>query len=367
MPSARRSTSGRRFVEGAGGALLLALAACSEPDSASEPEANGAAGAGATPRVVAPSELMVCPTGPAPNARSERLCPASAAPEAAPDKTFIDCATETGCFAPPGLAPKTELVVVAYNAERGRNADAQLAAFASGVDFPRPDVLLLSEADRGCERTSYRNVIRDYAEALGMNYVYGVEFVELPETPDDPSTPCEHGNGILSRYPLANARVLRHAVNRSWYEGTDERRLGGRVAITADVVVGSAFIEVTAVHFESDVSEDTRSAQATELAELGSQRRSRVLIGGDMNAGFYRARLVGGPDLDRTVQAFLDRGYLDVHRELDPKTRGTDARGMILDVLVANGAFTSAPGVAQRAAWEPLSDHAPVWATVHLD
>ena len=39
---------------------------------------------------------------------------------------------------------------------------------------------MFSEADRGCSRTNYRNVTRELAKALGMNYVYGVEYIELP-------------------------------------------------------------------------------------------------------------------------------------------------------------------------------------------
>jgi hypothetical protein len=41
------------------------------------------------------------------------------------------------------------------------------------------DVIVLDEVDYGVGRTQYRNVARDLAAALGMNYAYGIEFVEL--------------------------------------------------------------------------------------------------------------------------------------------------------------------------------------------
>lgn len=41
------------------------------------------------------------------------------------------------------------------------------------------DILVLNEVDLGMKRTDYRDVAREMAETLGMNYVYGVEFVEV--------------------------------------------------------------------------------------------------------------------------------------------------------------------------------------------
>jgi hypothetical protein len=41
------------------------------------------------------------------------------------------------------------------------------------------DIVILNEVDLGMKRTDYRDVARELAETLGMNYVYGVEFVEV--------------------------------------------------------------------------------------------------------------------------------------------------------------------------------------------
>jgi len=46
------------------------------------------------------------------------------------------------------------------------------------------DLILLNEVDLGTKRTDYRDVARELAHALGMNYVFGVEFVEVDRLDD---------------------------------------------------------------------------------------------------------------------------------------------------------------------------------------
>ena len=98
-----------------------------------------------------------------PDVRTERLCPEADAPDEAPDTTFIDCTMEGASFSTAPPEPKSSLVVLAYNILRGFEVDAQLDMITSGIDFRVPDVLLLSEVDRGCQRTDFRNIARDYA------------------------------------------------------------------------------------------------------------------------------------------------------------------------------------------------------------
>src|SRR6185503_9312744 len=97
------------------------------------------------------------------------------------------------------------LRVVQWNIERGIEYDAVRAALANPNTFARfidpvenprgskerntivqqvalmrdADVIVLNEVDWGMKRTDYRNVAADLATALGMNYAYGVEFVEV--------------------------------------------------------------------------------------------------------------------------------------------------------------------------------------------
>ena len=75
---------------------------------------------------------------------------------------------------------------------------------------------------------------------------------------------CEHGNAVLSRYPLGNVELIRHATNSDvWVGSSEQPRLGGRVAVKADVWVGDRILHVYSLHFESGGDADAlREAQA---------------------------------------------------------------------------------------------------------
>lgn len=73
----------------------------------------------------------------------------------------------------------SELRLTAWNMLRGRH-------WREGAEFLRehpllrgPDVLFLSEMDLGMARSGNEHTVRELALALGMNYAYGVEFLEL--------------------------------------------------------------------------------------------------------------------------------------------------------------------------------------------
>jgi len=308
-------------------------------------------------------EPQPCPEA-APDVLAVRLCDETADPEGAPDKVFIHCANEGACQGgdPPA---KDELVVMAFNIQRGGSYDALVAAFA-GEALPVPDVLLLSEVDRGCSRTGDRNVAWELAAALEMHHAYGVEFVELPRPDGSIAAPCEHGNAVLSRYPLGNVELLRHATNESWYEVADEPRLGGRMALRADVRVGDRLVHVASLHFESGVEDGlTRAAQAAELADVVAAEPNPGLVGGDTNAGLYAIDLALGTHNEGTTEAFFERGFTDAHLALDPSVRAT--RGLlVLDLVLLHGPTALDPVVCPAEVCDPLSDHRAVWTTLVL-
>ncbi len=311
-----------------------------------------------------------------PDVRVERLCVEAAAPDEAPDTTFIDCDLEGATFSADEPPAQDELTVLAYNILRGFEVDAQLDMITSGVEFPVPDVLLLSEVDRGCRRTDFRNIARDYAERLGYYYVYATEFVELPgdRGPTGPYDPplCEHGNAIVSRYPLGNVRQIRHAENRSWYTapGTpdpDEPRLGGRIAIAADAKIGSKLVRLYALHLESTLSAlDVRDAQAEEIAVDGETLTQPAIAGGDLNTFFYFNDLEEGILEEPAVKSFVDRGYLDAHQDLLLEGRYTsfDPFPMVIDLIFARRLEVIEAGRCSPERCESLSDHLPVFARV---
>ncbi len=306
-----------------------------------------------------------------PDARRERLC---AGPFT--DPVRIQCRLEGASFLPEEVQPKDEIVVMAYNIERGLALDSIIERLQSPGDVPAPDIVLVSEADRGCSRTGYRNVMRELAEALGMCYVYGPEFIELPRcfgAGRRIDEPCEHGNGILSRYPLGNVRLIRHRKARSWHSlpqrllRIGEPRLGGRMAVGADARIGDRYLRLYSVHFESGRSADAfREDESRELVEDGAALAHGVIIGGDMNTSGYLGDLRDGTAADGATRVLAAAGYTDAHAGLAPEARVTSPSGVVIDLIVGKGlAFTGA-GIGSGKKWEGLADHYPVWAWVRL-
>lgn len=346
--------------------LCIVVAACgSDPEATSETEPDYGS------HTFVPMEPLVTE----PDIRTDRLCEESADPDGASDKIFIHCRTEGVAFAPESPEPKRDIVVMAYNFERGLRLDQQLQAFLHDPRLPIPDILIVSEIDRGCSRSGNRNVLWDLAEALGMNGVFAVEFMELPRTSGSGGEileTCEHGNAILSKYPMGNIGAVRHASNRSWYLPPDQRedsepRLGGRVLVHADVRVGHRYVHVYALHFESNPQDfEIQFEQAIEAAEHGLAQPFQVVQGGDTNAGLYNLALQwSDPQVDPTTNAYFSRGYVDAHRSLPAEQRGT--RGdLIIDLLLGKGATSSRPAICPEEVCADLSDHLPVWTTITL-
>jgi endonuclease/exonuclease/phosphatase family metal-dependent hydrolase len=300
----------------------------------------------------------------------DRLCLEGRGP------TQLDCRIEGANFARQPADPKDEIVVCAYNVERGLRLDDQLRAFAGEAGMPSPDILLISEADRGCTRSGDRNVAREYARALGMCYVYGVEFIELPRVLGPGGgvrRPCEHGNAIVSRFPLGNVRLIRHRRARNWHSNVQrilrvgEPRLGGRVALAADVRVGDRLLRVYSVHFESgDRGDAYRADQARELVEDAADLQRGVVLGGDMNVGRYPGLRAGDASREAAIGALVEGGYEDAHATLPREGRVTTDSGAVMDLIFGRGVGFAASGVGPGEVWGGLSDHLPVWARLSL-
>jgi hypothetical protein len=119
----------------------------------------------------------------------------------------------------------------------------QLKIVKQQLDILQPaDLLILNEVDYGVTRTDYRDVARDLAKALNMNYAYGVEFLELDPLNlglekvelEDKEAQADiqksfdadesrylgmHGTAVLSRYPIRKATLRPLPVCYDWYAG----------------------------------------------------------------------------------------------------------------------------------------------------
>ena len=246
-----------------------------------------------------------------------------------------------------------------WNIERGLNFDLIRSALSDPSEFLRMtategrispgrrkiiesqltrlqgvDVLVLNEADWGMKRTEYRDIARDLAAALQMNYAYGVEFVEVDPVFDLNTEQVHlgdaqqdlrlqqdlqvdrqqyhglHGTAILSRYPIESARILRLPVCYDWYakeyaaisklergrrwsahklfrERVErELRQGGRMALIADISVPdlpTGRATLVATHLENKCPPGCRRRQMQALLADVRSDNNPVVIAGDLN------------------------------------------------------------------------------------
>ena len=182
---------------------------------------------------------------------------------------------------PPATRTLTGPARIAFwNAERGKDLDAS-AALLGGL---HADVLLLCQA----------HTTRELAERLGTGYAFAVEVLELglgdareqAWHAGEVNQAGLHGAAILSAVALERPAVIRLETTGDWFDGRHgERRVGGRIAIVATLVIGRTPVTLVSVHFESHGDPMQRADQTGRLLEaIQTYAPGRpVLIGGDLN------------------------------------------------------------------------------------
>jgi endonuclease/exonuclease/phosphatase family metal-dependent hydrolase len=271
------------------------------------------------------------------------------------------------------------LRVAEWNIERGLEFDAVRLAFTDTQGFAalmeqknsrataderarildqvqllkEADLLVLNEVDWGMNRTLFRNVAAELADALGMNYAYGVEFVEvdpitmgldqqviLREVEQAYTAPGEskaemiehvkqvmkpdpgryrglHGTAILTHYPLKNVRLIPFTFQgHDWYADEKKKsseaakaedklsvdifkeqlarqvRRGGRMMLLADIVdpeLPSGRVTIVATHLEDKATPANRRKQLAELLDQIKGLNNPVIVAGDMNTSTHNA------------------------------------------------------------------------------
>lgn len=214
------------------------------------------------------------------------------------------------------------------------NEPEALKAIRTEIELLREaDVVVLNEVDLGLRRTDYRDVARELAQALHMNYAYGVEFVEVDKLVmgqeqhqlDDPQLRTKlkkalevdplryrglQGSAILSRYPIRSARIHRLVQCYDWYGKEKEAiaaiekgkrlaasrvflerisrelRHGNRIALIADIEVPESptgLVTVANTHLENKCSPECRRAQMADVLLAIRDIANPVILAGDLN------------------------------------------------------------------------------------
>jgi endonuclease/exonuclease/phosphatase family metal-dependent hydrolase len=241
-------------------------------------------------------------------------------------------------------APSRDLKVVTWNIERGQAYDEILTALRQ-LDA---DVLLLQEVDRDCRRTKYRNVARDLAVALDMNWVAAGEFQEIGQARN--GIPAITGQAILSRFPIEDASALPFKAqdHLRWSVNPVQPRRGGRMALKAHT--GGVMLYNT--HIESGGNERLQHAQMAEIVADQATLTGDVpvLVGGDFN----NSPIVRSLSLSSLTHAsFIDALGTDVAGR-GPTSRGQ--RHPIDWIFIKH----LAPAAGRVVHADAASDHSPV-------
>ena len=197
----------------------------------------------------------------------------------------------------------TTFRVVLLNAMRGFNHRTFCTMLKTHKDLKGAPIVLLNEIDIGMARTGNKNVARELAKCMHMNYAYGAEFYE--RTLGQPhekaklnksaaNTHALRGNMILSTLPLRDEVLLRlPGTSAYWGKGgfDGEYRDGDRNAIVASVPIlcdpegRTEWIDVVSTHLDAFVKKEYNQASAQRIHQLLlSRKRSTRIIGGDMGS-----------------------------------------------------------------------------------
>jgi len=266
---------------------------------------------------------------------------------------------ETGTFATPSwlVFPPDSVRVVSWNIDRGLHLDGVIE-FLAGV---KADILLLQEADQNARRTRRINVAREIAQKLRMNYAFGREFQEL--TQGSRTSPAYHGQVTLSRWPLANSRLIRFGEQSNFWRPhwfvpgipPFQERIGGRIALVSDVKIGDRTIVTYNLHLESKGDDRLRCSQLAEVLEDAGRymANAAALVCGDFNLNASQGMAAEALNRANFTDALANRGA-------STKPQSFFEQGKAIDWIFARRPMRSSQSQVHRSV--RASDHYPLSA-----
>ena len=196
---------------------------------------------------------------------------------------------EIGSFADAGTSMQAGRIgALVFNIERGVNLEETIDFLRYSEEIRPFDIIFANELDDGMIRSGNRCVAREIAEALGLNYAWGLEFIELAD-PEEPKG--LHGNAIFSRFPIVWAETFRLPEENNWYFDR-QKRIGGRNAIFAKLSIGGQMIGVVSIHLENRTDGPGRRRQVRAILDEAERvfPGIPVVMGGDLNTNTFDGR-----------------------------------------------------------------------------
>jgi len=189
----------------------------------------------------------------------------------------------TGKYAPWRLTPRS-VKLVTWNIERGERL-REIGAF---IRESGGDVFTLQEVDLNARRSGNLNIADQIGRVERLDYALGIAFEEKTQGAE-----ALQGQATLARYPISKPRVLRFRQQsnfwkpRWWVPNTPpfQERLGGRVALAAEIPLGRSFFVLYNLHLESRGTEDLRASQLNEVVADADHYPNSIpiVIAGDLN------------------------------------------------------------------------------------
>ncbi|HYT22948.1 MAG TPA: endonuclease/exonuclease/phosphatase family protein, partial [Candidatus Polarisedimenticolia bacterium] len=246
-----------------------------------------------------------------------------------------------------------------WNIDRG----LQLQAIIDFLASTNADILILQEVDLNARRTHRLNIAEEIARKLQMDYVFGREFEELVQ--GSKASPAYHGQAILAKWPISNPRLIRfsrqsHFWQPRWYLPRIEpfqERLGGRIALVANINVAGSKLVIYDLHLESRANDELRFSQAQEVLSDAARQDPRcpLVIAGDFNLDASKG----------AASAFATAGFQEAIAE--PHTPTTPSHrlfepGRRIDWAFVRGPIRAGSGRVHNQV--KASDHYPISFTL---
>jgi endonuclease/exonuclease/phosphatase family metal-dependent hydrolase len=270
----------------------------------------------------------------------------------------------TGNFAPFRWVawPPTSVRIVDWNIDRG----LQLHGVIDFLAGANADILVLQEVDLNARRTRRLNIAEEIARNLRMNYVFGREFQELVQGSE--GSPAYHGQATLARWPISNPRLIRFARQSQFWQPRwflprmepFQERLGGRIALVADINVAGSKLVTYNLHLESRANDQLRLSQVQEVLSdaVRQDPRSPLVIAGDLNLDASK---------NSAAAVFASAGFQDAIAS--PRIPTTPSRHLFEPGRPIDWAFVRGPiraNLGRVHKQVKASDHYPISFTLTL-
>ncbi|MDA0638074.1 endonuclease/exonuclease/phosphatase family protein [Nonomuraea sp. MCN248] len=247
-------------------------------------------------------------------------------------------------------AAGTTVKLVVYNIRMGFGLDGRLSLddIAAWIAAQEPDVVLLSEVDRGWLLNGGHDDLARIARGLGMRYHFA------------PAADNVWGDALLT--DLSVRAVHSHPLGRHDYP------TGAQAQAIVLGVEGGGELGIVNTHLQAPDGQAAEVAAMVRALVAGKDAAEATPAGQHPRTGVVRPVVLAGdlnirpadPEMRVLEQAGLSDPLLDLG---DPPTSPADAPAERIDHVLITEGLTALSAEAPRV---PFSDHLPVVATLRL-